>query len=129
MGELSTEPVLVAHHAALMRRILRVNLEVEHITAVEAGTVAECLDWLRERRAGAVVLDAGMITNPHDEAAICAMLRSLGVPVLVIADGPERRGLARALGGAPYCHRPDRVDRITLAVRKLLAGAPVPAMV
>jgi hypothetical protein len=122
-------PVLVAHRAAPMRRILRLNLEAVSVPAVEAASAAECLDWLRRHQGAAVVLDPDIFADPADEAAVSALLPALGLPVLVLSAAPEHRRLARALGDAPFCNRPDDVERVTSAVCSLLSGDRIPTLV
>ena len=129
MSAASIQPVLIAHRAASVRRILRLNLEAEHLGVVEAASAQECLEALRRQRIGAVVLHPQVLDGSADEAALSTLLRDLRVPVLVLSERPEHRQLARALDGAPFCNRPDDPERVTAAVRGLLAGAGLPALV
>ena len=121
--------VLIAHHAAPVRRILRLNCEAEQIGVSEAASVQECLDALRRGRIGAVVLHPQLLEGAAEGPALSALLRQIGVPVLVLSERPEHRRVAAALGGAPFCNRPDDPERVTAAVRGLLSGAGLPALV
>lgn len=129
MSARRSDLVLVVHRLASMRRILRLNLESEGMTTVEAATAGECARLLGILRPAAVVLDPQVLHNQDDEGALCARLRELRAPILVVSDGPEYRQIARSLGDAPFCNRPDDVERITAAVRALLAGSPLPTIV
>jgi DNA-binding NtrC family response regulator len=122
-------PVLVVHGTGPMRRILRLNLEMEQIPAVALTSLQECLDWLRDRPAAALVLDPCLLTSPGDQAAVLMAVRGQRIPVIVVGDGPEHRARARALDDAPYCSRPDRIEMIIAAVRRLISGEFVPAVV
>jgi hypothetical protein len=122
-------PVLVAHRLASVRRILRINLQAERITITEAGTARECADALRIHRPVAMVLDPSLITEPVEEDALLRLVKRSGTPVLVVSEEPDHRRTARLLGDAPFCNRPDEIDRVTGAVRGLLAGAGVPSLV
>ena len=121
--------VLIAHRSEMMRRILRLNLESEGIATVQAATVRECVTWVRHHGVAAVVLDPQLLRNPRDEAAVCGVLQERRVPVLILSTEPDHRRIARALDGAPFCNRPDDVERVTAAVRALLAGAGLPTLV
>ena len=129
MSTASAQTVMIAHHAAPMRRILRLNLEAEHIAVVEAASVEDCLHALRRHRIGAVVLHPQLLDGGMGEPALSALLRELHMPVLVLSERPEHRQVAGALGGAPFCNRPDDPERVTAAVCGLLAGAGLPALV
>lgn len=129
MADATNGSVLVVHHAAPVRRILRLNLEAERMATTEAATTRECLNYLQQGRAGAVVLDPEIFRDPQEGLAVCALLRELRLPVLVISERPEHRQVARAIGGAPFCNRPDDPERVAATVRDLLIGARVPAVV
>jgi len=119
-------PVLIAYRDAPMRRIIGLNLEWEDLPAVEIESTGACRAWLSRRDAAAVLLDARLL-DPLDEVVrVRAALRQAGVPVLVVADGPEYRPLARLLDDAPFWCRPDDVDGLIRALRPLLTGIPVP---
>src|SRR5438093_9636468 len=121
-----TGPVLVAYRAALMRRILCLNLDVENVRAVEADSAANCLRQLERHRFLALVLDPELLVDQTDEDRVCKRVQALRLPVLVVSDGREHRRLAQRLGGAPFCNRPDDLESLTAAVRGLLAGTPLP---
>jgi DNA-binding response OmpR family regulator len=129
MTEAANGSVLVAHRSAPMRRILRLNLEAEQIDTVEAASAWECVQYLRARRPGAVVLDPDILHEQDDAAVIPGLLRDLGMPLLVLSAEPEHRRTAQLLGGAPFCNRPDDVERVTAAVRELLSGVGLPSLV
>jgi DNA-binding response OmpR family regulator len=112
-----------------MRRLLRLNLEIEHIPAVALASLRECLDWLGQRSAAVLVLDPCLLSDPDDVPALRVLARQHQMPILVVADGPQYRALARALDDAPYCSRPDRIEIVVAAVQNLMSGAPVPAVV
>jgi DNA-binding NtrC family response regulator len=122
-------PVLIAHRMPAMRRLLRFNLQDEHVPTAEAGTARECLDWLTHRPAAAVVLDPEVLDDGPAGGALSDFLRQGKLPLLVLSAAPQHRAVARALGGAPFCNRPDDLDRVTGAVRALLQGVGLPALV
>ena len=122
-------PVLVAHHAAVMRRILRFNLAADGIDAVEVGSARACREWLQRCPVAVLLLDPDILTDRPTEVELCSTVREHHVPVLVLCSAPEHRRVARALGGAPFCNRPDEIERVSAAVRDLLAGSGLPALV
>jgi DNA-binding NtrC family response regulator len=128
MAEHDGRMVLVVHRVASMRRIVRCNLEMERIPTREAASVAECLTVLRFEPPSALLLDPEVLVD-HDEAlALQQGLDDLHIPVLVLSSGREHRHVADAFGHAPFCNRPDDVERVTAAVR-VLAGARLPLLV
>lgn len=120
--------VLVVHPRATMRRLLRLNLELEGVTVAEAATAPECFRQLRARAFAALVVDPEVFAEPRHEAALGRAVRRLGLPVLVVANGPEYRHFALRLGDAPYSARPDALDRLVAAVLALIAGFSVPTV-
>lgn len=129
MNSSTTAPVLLVQQSRMLRRILRLNLEAEGIAVDEADSPAACRERMLRGRPAAVVLDPRMFHDPHEAAAVYALLRHSNAPLLVLSDAPELRSVTRSLGGAPFCNRPDDMDRVILAVRDLLNGAAVPALV
>ncbi len=120
--------VLVVHQRAAMRRLLRLNLELEGMVVVEAATAPECFRQLRARTFAALVVDPEVFLEPRHEAALGRTVRRLRLPVLVVANGPEHRRFALRLGDVPYSARPDTLDRLVAAVLALIAGFSVPAV-
>jgi DNA-binding NtrC family response regulator len=112
-----------------MRRILRLNLEAEGLEATEVGTAHDCRRCVQDGRPAAVVLDPRITPSEAEADGLYMLLRESGLPVLVVSDRPEHRAISRALGGAPFCNRPDDVDRVTAAVHTLIAGARLPSVV
>lgn len=129
MTDTSRGPVLLAHRIASVRRILRANLQLEHIPTTEAADARECADAIRAYRPGAVVLDPTLITEPCEQDALLRLVRRSGAPVLVVSEDAEHRRTAQCLGDAPFCNRPDEIDRVTMAVLGLLAGTGLPSLV
>lgn len=129
MASTAHGPVLVAYHLPRLRRILCLNLRAECIDAAEAATARECLDFLASCRPRAVLLDPEILGDHQDPAIVRELLRQLTMPVLVLSHVPEHRHLARLLGDAPFCNRPDDVDRVTAAIRGMLAGVGLPSLV
>lgn len=128
MGPVS-KPVLVVHQRAAMRRLLRLNLELEGVPVVEAATARECLRHLRSQAIAALVVDPEVFALPRHEATLIGLVRRLRLPALVVAGGPEHRRLALRLGNAPYIARPDALDRLVAMVLALIAGATVSTIV
>ncbi len=124
-----TAVVVIACAAPAMRRILAANLQAEALPTTEAATTSELLDLLAGARPAAVVLDPDLFRGRDDEICAGAALRMLALPVLVLSTEPGSRRFARDLGGAPFCRRPDEVERICTTVRGLVEGIPVPAYV
>jgi CheY-like chemotaxis protein len=118
--------VLVVHRRAAMRRLLRLNLELEGVTVVEVATAPECFRQLRAQALAALVVDPEVFADPRHEAALGRAVRRLCLPTLVVADGPEHRRFALRLGDAPYTARPDALERLVAAVLALIAGGAVP---
>jgi DNA-binding NarL/FixJ family response regulator len=129
MAKTASGPVLVAHHLERMGRIICLNLQAERIEAVAAANARESLDFIRARAPRAVVLDPEILVDYQDTAAVRGLIAHLAMPVLVLSDEPEHRRTAQLLGDAPFCNRPDDVDRVTAAVRRLLAGSGLPPLV
>ncbi len=122
-------PVLIAYRSEMMRRILRLNLESEGFATVDAASAGECVARIRRGRIALVVLDPEIFADDAEEAAVCAALRGRGLPVLLVSAEPDSRRLSPPLGGAPFCNRPDDIDRVTEAVRTLIGGCGLPALV
>jgi DNA-binding response OmpR family regulator len=124
-----TKPVLVVQQRAVMRRLLRLNLELEGVRVVEAATARECFRHLRSQAFAALVVDPEVFALPRHEATLIRTVRRLCLPTLVVANGPEQRRLALRLGGAPYIPRPDALERLVATVLALIAGVAVPTTV
>jgi DNA-binding NtrC family response regulator len=129
MTDVARKPVLLAHRMASVRRILRANLHLERIPTTEAADARECADAIRACRPSAVVLDPTLITEPCEDDALLRLVRRSGAPVLVVSEDADHRRTARCLGDAPFCNRPDDVDRVTTAVLGMLAGTGLPSLV
>lgn len=129
MAAAARGPILVAHRSASVRRILRINLQAEALTITEAATAHECATALRLHRPLAVVLDPLLLSEPVEDDELVCLMKGTGTPVLVVSEQPDHRRTAQLLGDAPFCNRPDEIDRVTGAVRGLLAGARVPSLV
>lgn len=120
--------VLVVHQRAAMRRLLRLNLELEGVTVVEVATAPECFRRLRSQTFAALMVDPEVFADPRHEAALGRAVRRLRLPTLVVANGPDHRRFALRLGDAPYSARPDAIDRLVAAVLALIAGFSVPTI-
>ncbi len=120
--------VLLVHQRAAVRRLLRLNLELEGVRVVEAATAPECLRQLHSQPFAALVVDPEVFADPRHEAALGRLIRRLRLPTLVVANGPEHRHFARRLGDASYIARPDALERLVTAVLALIAGISVPTV-
>jgi len=115
--------VLLAEDDPALRRMLRLNFELEGWHVIEATDGPEALEAVRNRRIDCAVLD---IMMPRlDGLAVCTTLRLEGhrTPILFLTArnaGPDRVEGLRT-GADDYLGKPFELEELLLRVRRLLA--------
>jgi DNA-binding NarL/FixJ family response regulator len=117
--------LVVDDHAVVRRGLVQILKDQRRPTAVrEAGTAAEAIAVVRQRRFDAVILD---LTLP-DRNGI-EVLTEIGrlrprLPVLILSMHPEDQFAVRALkaGAAGYITKESAPAELTRAVRHVMAG-------
>jgi len=118
--------VLVVDDQDSLRRLVRVNLELEGFEVVEAGDGVECLEQARCRRPDLITLD--VVMPRLDGLATAAELRAdadlADVPVIMVTTSAHPRDLvqARQAGVDAYLTKPYDPDELVTMARSLLAG-------
>jgi two-component system, NtrC family, nitrogen regulation response regulator NtrX len=95
--------VLVVEDDPALRLLARVNLELEHFSVREAGTLEEAQAAVAAERPGLVFLDVHLEGESTD--GLLGELRRAGVPVVVVtgsADATQYTNRADEVLGKPY---------------------------
>lgn len=116
--------VLVVDDQASLRRLIRVNLELEGYAVVEAADGVECLAQARLRRPDAITLD--VVMPRMDGLAVAGELKAdpalADVPIIMVTTSgqPSDMVRARAAGVEAYLTKPYDPDELVEAVRMLV---------
>lgn len=101
--EAPTPTALVVEDDGALRMLVRVNLELEGFTVVEAATLDEADAALERQRPDVVLLDVHL--EGRETLGLLARLRSEGVPVALVTgsvDANEYRDAADAVLSKPF---------------------------
>jgi DNA-binding response OmpR family regulator len=109
--------VLVVDDEAALRLLCRVSLEHEGFRVLEAGTVSEARQALRDEAVDAVLLDVHV--GADDGLAFLRELRAQDAPVgIALLSGSAEVATLRQ-EGVDVIRKPFRLDELTEVVRKL----------
>ena len=101
--EAPTPTALVVEDDGALRMLVRVNLELEGFTVVEAATLEEAEAALERERPDVVLLDVHL--EGRETLGLLARLRAEGVPVALVTgsvDADEYRDAADAVLSKPF---------------------------
>lgn len=114
--------LLVEDHADI-RRLVRMTLEMEPCTVVEAGDVAQAIDLMRDLRPDLALLDV-MLPGPRNGVSLCAELRQRfpAMPILMLSalGAPADIDAGRQAGATDYLSKPFSPLGLLDRVRSLL---------
>jgi len=119
--------VLVVDDQESLRQLIRVNLELEGYTVVEAADGVECLEQARRWRPDVITLD--VVMPRLDGLTVAAELNAdaelAAIPVIVVTTSgrPADMVRARAAGVDAYLTKPYDPDELVQAVRALVGPA------
>lgn len=125
--------ILVIDDEAPIRRFLRVPLEAEGHSVIEAGTARDGILAVAREAPGLVILDLGL--PDADGLTVLREIRGWSqVPVLVLSVRADEAGKVAALdaGAQDYVVKPFGVKELLARIRSLLrdrAGASAPAVI
>lgn len=125
--------ILVIDDEAPIRRFLRVPLEAEGHSVIEAGSAREGVLAVARETPGLVILDLGL--PDADGLTVLREIRGWSqVPVLVLSVRADEAGKVAALdaGAQDYVVKPFGVNELLARIRGLLrdrAGASAPAVI
>lgn len=125
--------ILVIDDEAPIRRFLRVPLEAEGHSVIEASTAREGILTVAREAPGLVILDLGL--PDADGLTVLREIRSWSsVPVLVLSVRADETGKVAALdaGAQDYVVKPFGMNELLARIRSLLrdrAGASSPAVI
>jgi two-component system KDP operon response regulator KdpE len=130
-----TQPtrILVIDDEAPIRRFLRVPLEAEGHSVIEAGTAREGVLAVAREAPGLVILDLGL--PDADGLTVLREIRGWSsVPVLVLSVRADESGKVAALdaGAQDYVVKPFGMNELLARIRSLLrdrAGGATPAVI
>ena len=118
---------LVVDDQESLRRLIRVNLELEGYAVVEAADGVECLEQARRWHPDVITLD--VVMPRLDGLTVAAELNAdadlAGIPVIVVTTSghPADMVRARAAGVDAYLTKPYDPDELVDAVRALVDPA------
>ena len=119
--------VLVVDDQESLRQLIRVNLELEGYTVVEAADGVECLEQARRWHPDVITLD--VVMPRLDGLTVAAELNAdaelAAIPVIVVTTSgrPADMVRARAAGVDAYLTKPYDPDELVQAVRALVGPA------
>lgn len=125
--------ILLIDDEAPIRRFLRVPLQAEGHSIIEAGTAREGILAAAREAPGLVILDLGL--PDADGLTVLREIRGWSkVPVLVLSVRADEAGKVAALdaGAQDYVVKPFGVNELLARIRSLLrdrADAPAPAVI
>jgi DNA-binding response OmpR family regulator len=120
--------VLVVDDDPVIRRLIRINLELEDFDVSEAVDGQACLDMIREVDPHVVVLDVAMPS--FDGLAVTGQLRgepaTAGVKIVIVSARAQQIDIRRGLetGADVYLTKPFDPDVLIRAVRDLADSRP-----
>jgi CheY-like chemotaxis protein len=126
--------IMVVDDTESIRRLIRVNLEIEGYEVVEAADGQECLDMVDEARPDLITLDVVMprLDGFAAATALRAERRTASLPIVMVTTQaqPADRRRADEIGVDAYITKPFEPAVLVTTIRDVLAGgrraAPIP---
>ncbi len=119
---------MVVDDTESIRRLIRLNLEIEGYEVVEAVDGQDCLDLVGEAQPDLVVIDVVMprMDGFAAAAALRADPRTASLPIVVVTtqSQPADRRRAEQIGVDAYVTKPFEPAVLMTTIRDLLPGQP-----
>jgi len=121
--------ILVVEDEPLNRQVLREFLTAKRFTVLEAENGQTALDLLAQTTPDLILMDMQMPVLSGEEAiaAIHAMPRLAGIPILALSGSTDRENHARGAGARGVLRKPVDRDELIRVLSELL-GRSMPAM-
>jgi len=119
--------ILIVDDEPRIRDFVRLNLELEHYSVIEAGNGVEAVDHLREFLPDLVVLDV-MMPEMDGFAALKAIREVSNVPVIMLTVRQDEQDRIRGLdlGADDYIAKPFNPRELLSRIRALLRRSFMP---